>query len=157
MTPIYVFLPVTGPTLRDWQVQWYRWQVTTGSWNGTLKISLNYYYECGILLLSEPHKWRHIMFDYYYYYYFSCCLRSSYLNMSPRPFSIPFLALILSFSLSRSFFLSFPIFFRSLLSWLPFICLSSEWEGWSLEVDTDSLPERELSSVSSSTKKERKK
>lgn len=84
---------------------------------------------------------------------FCLCFHNSYLNMSPRPLSIPFLALILSFSLSRSFFLSFPIFFRSPLSWPPFMCLSSEWDGWSLDVETDSLPDRELSSVSSSTER----
>lgn len=81
---------------------------------------------------------------------------ATYLNMSPRPFSIPFLAFILSFSLSLSFFFSFPVlsFLLSVLSpfsWFPFMCLSREWEGWSLAVDTDSLPDLELSSVSSST------
>lgn len=61
-------------------------------------------------------------------------LVKTYLNMSPKPFSMPFLAFILSFSLSRSFFFSlpalpFPLSILSPFSWFPFMCLSRECEG----------------------------
>lgn len=76
--------------------------------------------------------------------------------MSPRPFSTLFLALLFSF-------FSFPpfSFFRSSLGRPPFI-----WPSWkaapagkatSFAVETESRPERELSSVSSSTETERQR
>ncbi len=73
---------------------------------------------------------------------------SLYLNMSPRPFSTPFLALLLSF-------LSLPprSFFWSSLLRPPFSCFSVLEGGMlrSVAVEMESRPDRELSSVSSST------
>lgn len=90
----------------------------------------------------------------------------AHLNMSPSPFNMPFLAfpLSLSFPPPSCLFFSFPVFslsffFSSLLRPVPLVSGLSEPDSgvWSAMVDTESLPERELSSVSSSTGRGREK
>lgn len=83
----------------------------------------------------------------------------SHLNISPSPLSMPFLAFPLSLSLLTScFFFSFPVFSLSFLlsSLVRFVPLTSGFSEpdrgvVSATVDTESLPDLELSSVSSST------